>query len=194
MKNPKIPSTHHNVSSFITRRWSSFAFSNKPIERTELNKLLEAASWAASSMNEQPWRYLYAHRGTIAFDRMVDVLMDGNQPWAKNAAVLVIALAKRHFARNGKENRHHMHDLGSANTTLLLQAAEEGIRGHMMGGFHLEAALQAFEIDNTTWELGCFIALGYPGEADDLEEPYAGRERNPRERKDLHLFTQEFVQ
>lgn len=191
MNTIKQPDTTHAIAPFIAKRWSARSFTDQAIAPETMEQLLEAASWSASSMNEQPWHYLYAFRGSQAFKRMTEVLMDGNKPWAKDAAVLMIALAKRHFDRNGKENRHYMHDVGAANTTLLLQAADVGILGHMMGGFHMDEALKAFAIDDSKWEIACFIALGYPGDPDALEEPYAEREKTPRSRKALTEFTQQ---
>lgn len=193
MNKIKQPDTTHSIAPLIAQRWSARAFADQFLAEDTMEKLFEAASWSASSMNEQPWRYLYAHKGTPAFERMLTILMDGNKPWAKDAAVLMISLAKRHFDRNGKPNRHHMHDVGAANTTLLLQAAEEGILGHMMGGFHMQEAIETFDIDQEAWEIACFIALGYPGSADSLEEPYAGREKAPRSRKEVSAFTQQLT-
>ncbi|MDP4685618.1 MAG: nitroreductase family protein, partial [Salibacteraceae bacterium] len=139
----KIPQTENPVHSFITKRWSARSFAEKPISESELNTLIEAASWAASSMNEQPWHYLIAKKGSASFQKMVDCLMAGNQPWAKNASVLLLSLARKNFASNGKPNRHAMHDVGAANTTLLLQAANMDIYGHMMGGYHHDATIEA---------------------------------------------------
>lgn len=186
----KTPATKYNVAPFITKRWSARAFSNQPISDDMMATLFEAASWAASSMNEQPWMFYYAHQGSEAFTRMAACLMDGNKVWAENSAVLVLSLAKRKFERNGTQNRHAMHDIGAANSTLLMQAAEMDVYGHMMGGFHLDKALEAFNIDTEEYEPACFIALGYLGEADTLEEPFQGRELAPRNRKELSEFTQ----
>lgn len=186
----KTPNTEHGVSAMITRRWSARSFSDKEIAGAMMSRLFEAASWTASSMNEQPWQYLYAHRGTEAFDRMIDCLMGGNQPWAKTAAVLVISLARRNFERNGQANRHHMHDTGAANTTLLLEAAQNDIYGHMIGGFHQGQALEKFDINSQEMEIACFIALGYLGSPEQLEEPFRTRELTSRTRKSVPDFTE----
>lgn len=192
-KTIKTPNTTHQVSPFITQRWSARSFADQVITTDSLHTLLEAASWSASSMNEQPWKYLYAFRGTQGFDRMHTCLMDGNQPWAANASVLLLSLAKRTFDRNGKQNRHAMHDLGAANTTLLLQAADMDIFGHMMGGFHMDQTVDEFQIDTELWEPSCFIALGYLDEPEKLEEPFLTRETTPRQRKPISEFSQEIA-
>lgn len=190
MENKKIPKTQFGVASWITARWSARSFTDKKIEKEVLFRLFEAASWSASSMNEQPWRYIYAYRGSASFDKMVDVLMEGNKPWAKDASVIMISLAKINFDRNDKINRHHMHDVGAANTSLLLQAAHDGILGHMMGGFDMDATIKEFSIDSTKWEIACLIALGYPGEPEALEEPYRSREQTERTRNAVSTFVE----
>ena len=101
----KIATTQYPVNSLIKERWSARAFSDKNISDELLNQFVEAASWAASSMNEQPWIYYVAHRGTEGFNQMLELLMPGNKAWAKDAAVLMISLAKKNFS-NGNPNRH----------------------------------------------------------------------------------------
>ena len=91
----KTAETHHDVHELIKKRWSARSFSDNAISLETLNTLIEAASWSASSMNEQPWKYIYAHRGTEAFDRMAACLMEGNKVWAKEGAVLLLSLAKK---------------------------------------------------------------------------------------------------
>ena len=189
-ENIKVPSTEFGVHPMIMNRWSARAFSDQMIDDTTLNRLFEAASWSASSMNEQPWKYLYAKKGSAAFDAMIDCLMDGNKPWAKNGSVMLLSLAKRTFVRNGVTNRHHMHDVGAANSTLLMQAAEDDIYGHMMGGFHMDKTLEAFNIDPQEYEVACFIILGYLDRPESLEEPFQSRETSPRTRKSISDFTQ----
>lgn len=179
----KIPQTENPVHSFITKRWSARSFAEKSISESEINTLIEAASWTASSMNEQPWHYLIAKKGSPSFQKMVDCLMGGNQPWAKNASVLMLSLSRKNFASNGQPNRHAMHDVGAANTTLLLQAASMDIYGHMMGGYYHDATIKAFEIDENEFEISCFLALGYLDAPEALEEPFKTREITARSRK-----------
>jgi nitroreductase len=174
----KQPKTENKISGLITERWSARSFKNEALTELEINTLLEAASWAASSMNEQPWHYLVA-------DNMIDCLMGGNQPWAKNAPLMLVSLTKKNFDRNNIENRHAMHDAGAANTTLLLQAAELDIFGHMMGGFHYDKTLEIFQIDGNEFEIACFIALGHLDIPEALEEPFKSRETAVRTRKTI---------
>jgi len=186
----KTADTQHDVHDLIRQRWSARSFSDRNIDEAQLEKLFEAAAWTASSMNEQPWKFLYAHRGTQGFTKMTDCLMEGNAVWAKDGAVMILALAKKNFDRNGKPNRHAMHDVGAANTTLLLQAAADDIFGHMMGGFHMQETIEGFDIDTDQWEPACFIVIGYLDEAEKLEEPFRSRELAPRSRKPISAFTQ----
>jgi nitroreductase len=181
----KQPKTENKISGLITERWSARSFKNEALTELEINTLLEAASWAASSMNEQPWHYLVAENGSEAFDNMIDCLMGGNQPWAKNAPLMLVSLTKKNFDRNNIENRHAMHDAGAANTTLLLQAAELDIFGHMMGGFHYDKTLEIFQIDGNEFEIACFIALGHLDIPEALEEPFKSRETAVRTRKTI---------
>lgn len=185
----KVPVHLDKVHPLLLKRWSARSFSEKVIVQEDLNTLLEAASWAASSMNEQPWRYLYAFRGEPAFDRFWNCLMDGNKPWAKNASVLMLSLANKHMVKNGAYNRHYLYDTGAANTNLLLQAAEMDIYGHQMGGFHMEQTVREFDLDDR-WEPAVFIALGYLDDPEKLEEPFLTREISSRTRRPLNEFTE----
>lgn len=178
--------TLHPVHDFIRHRWSARSFSERPIGQEELLTLLEAASWSASSMNEQPWVYLYAHRGEAAFQRMYDCLLKGNR-WADGAAVILLSLARKNLSSKGEANRHAMHDVGAANTTLLLQAASIDIYGHMMGGFDMQKTIETFRIPED-FEVACFIALGYLDAPEKLEEPFRTREVTPRNRKPVDAF------
>jgi nitroreductase len=185
--NPKIPTTIFPVADFVTARWSPRAFSAQPVTSSTLHTLLEAASWAPSSMNEQPWVFLYAHRGSVEFQRFFDCLMPGNQAWADRAAVLLVVLARKSFLANGNPNRHAMFDTGAAVTTLLLQAAAHDIYGHILGGFHMAKAHTELGIPDD-YEISSFVALGYIESADTLEEPFKARELQPRSRKPLAEF------
>ena len=179
----KIATTHYPVNSLIKERWSARAFSDKNISDELLNQFVEAASWAASSMNEQPWLYYVAHRGTPAFDQMAEVLMSGNRIWAKDAAVLMISIAKKNFS-NGNPNRHYMHDVGAANQNLMLEATANGVLGHLMGGFDVAKTKEVFNLEEELDPV-VIIALGYPGNAEQLPAPFNEREVAPRTRKTL---------
>jgi len=183
----KIASTTYPVNELIRQRWSPRSFTPQAIEQGTLNQVFEAASWAFSAMNEQPWRYIYAHRSdTEAFQQILDCLLPGNQAWARHAAVLGISLVKTHFD-NGQLNRTAMHDVGAANATLALEATAQGLGVHIMGGFDMARTREVFDLPENM-EPVAFLALGYPGSAEQLEEPFRSREGAPRQRKGLDEF------
>jgi len=176
------------VHELIKKRWSARSFSDRPLPQDVLNTVFEAASWAASSMNEQPWEYVYALKSDQKeYDKFVECLMQGNQPWAADAPVLILSLAKKHFKRNGKVNRHAWHDTGAANTNLMLQATHMDIYGHMMAGFDRNKTIELFDLPDHL-EPVCFIALGYLEEPDKLDQPFLDREITPRKRQQLEEF------
>ncbi|MBC8082755.1 MAG: nitroreductase family protein [Hymenobacter sp.] len=178
----KHATTTYSVLEPIRKRWSPRSFASAPVAPEALNQVFEAASWAASAMNEQPWRYIYAHQADQeAFRKMADCLLPGNQPWAKNAPLLILALAETHFA-NGNPNGSALHDLGLANGNLMLEATALGLHGHFMGGFDPARTKDLFGLPDTLQPV-VFIALGYIGEAELLEEPFLSREKAPRQRK-----------
>jgi nitroreductase len=183
----KATDTDWAIHPLIEKRWSPRAFSEKSISEEQVKELLEAARWAASSMNEQPWRYVYAHNGTPGFDKLWECLMPGNQPWAKNAAVLMVSMYKKTFSRNGRINSSAMHDLGMANAQMILQAAHRDIYAHMMGGFDREKTSELLELGEDTAPF-CITAFGYLGDPDQLEEPYRTREFNERKRLPVESF------
>lgn len=181
--------TKYPVHPIIKKRWSGRAFSEKSITQDTLNQILEAASWAPSSMNEQPWRYRYAFKETDAFKRMVSCLSAGNRSWAKKAAVLILSIAKTNLGETDNVNRHAWHDVGAANAHLFFEATSLGIRGHMMAGFDYDKTIEMFKLP-LELEPVAFIALSYPGNVDELEEPFKSREVTPRNRKSLEFFAQ----
>ncbi len=183
----KTPTTNYPVNNLLLKRWSTLSFSEKPIKEKDLLCLFEAASWAASSMNEQPWEYLYAFKGTPAFEKMWNCLLEGNKTWSKNASVMIISLAKKNLSRNNQPNRHAMYDTGAANTNLILQAASSDIYGHQIGGFDMEKTKTDFAINNE-YEIACFICLGYLDSPDKLEEKHKIRETSQRKRKHIDEF------
>ncbi len=183
----KFAPTQTPVLELIRRRWSARSFLDKSIAENDLNTILEAASWAPSANNEQPWLYFAAHKGTPAFDIVVEILAGGNQPWAKNAAVLVVTVAKLTFEANQNNNPTALHDVGLANATLLLQATALGIFAHPMGGFDAEK-MSAFLHLPATQKPVVVIAMGYLDEAEKLVEPFKTRELTPRVRKPLASF------
>lgn len=189
--NIKRANTVHPLHELIRNRWSARSFSPKPLEQADLDTILEAASWAFSANNGQPWHYVYAHHSDVeAFHKIWSCLMPGNQPWCANAAVLMVSLAQKEFD-NGKPNPWSLHDLGAANATLMLQATSMGIFGHPMGGFDKEKAIDLLGIDANKLEPVAFIALGYLDEPEKLEEPFKTRELTPRSRKPVAEFARQ---
>lgn len=188
IKTQNVPSGVHPL---LAKRWSARAFNGKPISQTELNTLFEAASWSASSMNEQPWKYLYAHKQNLeSFDKFWKCLLPGNQPWTTKGSVLILSLAEKNLDYKNRPNRHYMHDVGAANTQLLLQAAHQEIYGHMMGGFDMDKTIETFDIPENL-EPVCFMVLGYLDEPETLDEPFKSRETAPRNRKPVEEFVTE---
>jgi nitroreductase len=186
-KDIKRATTDYPVMDILKNRWSPRSFSDESISENNLATLFEAASWAPSSRNEQPWMYIYAHRSDKAFQKFINCLMPGNEPWAKNAAILVISIARKQFS-NGKENRTYMHDTGLANMQLVLQAFNMNIYAHMMAGFDMNKTKESFQIPDEL-DIICFMALGYLDSPEKLPEPYKTREQNKRTRYMLSEFT-----
>ena len=177
--------TTQPVHPLIRGRFSARAFSPEPLSEAEVLTLMEAAAWAPSAMNEQPWRYRYALRGTDWFDKLWNCLNTGNQPWTRDAAVLVVCSVMKKLERNGQPNQSRHHDLGLANAQLLLQATSMGIYGHLMGGFDHGKADRELGIENEHEEVVCLLALGRLGTPDTLVEPFKTRELTPRTRRPL---------
>ena len=183
----KTAVTRLPVIDLIKNRWSARAFSDQNLSEEHLLTLVEAASWAPSSINEQPWRYRYGLKGTVAFDQMWECLLIGNQPWAKNAAALVLCTAKKTFAKNGNPNRHALHDTGMANAFLMLQATQMGIYGHIMAGYDPAKLRETFQLSEDEEDV-CIIALGFLGSPEQLDEPFRTREVTPRSRRAVEDF------
>lgn len=175
--------TQHAVHPLITQRWSARAFTDEPVTGDQVRALIEAASWAPSAMNEQPWRYRVALKGDPWFDRLWECLNTGNKPWARNAGALLVCSGRTKLARNGLLNHAWQHDLGAANTLLLLQAVSMGIYGHLMGGFDAAKVNAVLGLDPAEEEVVCLLALGHLGHAEDLPEPFRTRELTPRTRR-----------
>jgi nitroreductase len=184
----KPAETETPIHELIGRRWSPRAFSDRPVEPNKLRSVLEAARWAASSRNEQPWAFVIAtHDDPKNFQALVDVLMSANQSWAQKAPVLILTLAHTQWTTEGTPNRVALHDLGLAVSNLVIQATALGLSTHQMGGFDVEAARERFHVP-AGWNPVSVIALGYPGEVDTLPEALREREMSQRQRKPLEEF------
>jgi nitroreductase len=166
-------------------RWSPRSFSDREVAPADLAKVFEAARWAASSFNEQPWRFLVGTRNTEPYNKILDSLMPFNQAWAGNAPVLILGTAKTKFSHNDAPNRVAMYDLGAAASYLTLQAAALGLSAHQMGGFDQDTARKSFGIPDD-YLFGSVIALGYQAEPDALpNDQMKTQEKAPRTRKPL---------
>jgi nitroreductase len=172
------------VIEVILERWSPRAFADKPVSKEDLRKIFEAARWAASSYNEQPWRFFLGRKGDGTYQKIFDSLVEFNQSWARSAPVLILSAAAKNFAHNGAPNNHALHDTGAATGYLSLQATALGLHTHSMAGFDRDKARAAFDIPDS-YQIGAVTALGYLGDVDNLPEGLLERELAPRERKPL---------
>jgi nitroreductase len=176
------------VLPIIHQRWSARAFADRDVAAGDLKRVFEAARWAASSNNEQPWRFVVGRRGTPTHERIFASLMGFNQAWAGKAPVLILGLAKARFSHNDAPNSYAVYDLGAASSYLTLQAAALGMTTHQMAGFDREKARKLLEIPEG-YEFGSVIAMGYQGEPETLgNEELIKRETAPRTRKGLGEF------
>lgn len=157
------------IEPLFTRRWSPRAMSGEPLSEAELMFIFEAARWAPSTYNEQEWRFLYARRDTPQWPLLFDLLMEANQAWCKNAAVLVVVLARKTFSRNGNPNPVHLFDVGSAWENAALQATAMGLVSHGMAGFDFEKARTSLHVPEE-YAVAAMFALGRPGDPAALPE------------------------
>lgn len=171
----------------ILHRWSPRAWADRQVPAEDLKRAFEAARWAASSYNEQPWRFIVGRRGDATFQKILDSLVPFNQDWAKHAPVLILSVASKHFARNSQINRHSWHDTGAAMANFSAQLTALGLHAHSMAGFDHEKAQAAFNIPDD-FDTVAVTAVGYQGEPDNLPEGMRKSEVAPRQRKELKEF------
>ncbi len=193
----KVAATEHPIEPTLARRWSPYVFSNRSVPVADLRSLFEAARWAASSFNEQPWRFLVATKDEPeAFERLLGTLTPGNQAWAKQAPVLVLTVIKTAFSRNDKPNRVALHDLGLAVANLTVEATARALAVHQMAGVDLDAVRREGDLPEG-YEAATAIAIGYRGDPDEAAEPaHADRDGKERSRRPLTemVFGAEFGQ
>jgi nitroreductase len=176
------------VLPVVLSRWSPRSFAARDVSPADLRKVFEAARWAASSNNEQPWRFLVGTRNSLTHKKIFSSMVGFNQSWAGAAPVLILGVASSKFSRNGSPNAYALYDLGAAAAILCLQAASLGLATHSMAGFDHDAARQTFGIPED-YLLGAVIALGYQGEPSALaHEKLIAQETAPRTRKPLNEF------
>lgn len=177
------------VLRVVLNRWSPRSFADRAVPREDLHRVFEAARWAASSNNEQPWRFVLGIRDTAPFDdtytKLFAALLGFNQEWAAAAPVLVLGVVDATFAHNGTENPHALYDLGGAMAHFALQATALGLTTRQLAGFNPDLIRESLHIP-PNFVLGVIVALGYQGEPSALEnEKLLAREVAPRERKPL---------
>jgi nitroreductase len=179
------------VHPLLRERRSPRAFSSRVVEPEALGSLLEAARWAPSCANEQPWSFIVAvKQDKTDFERLLSCLIEFNAQWAQHAPVLILAIARMTFQSNGKPNRHALHDVGQAIASLTVQATASGLVVHQMAGFDVEKARREFSIP-PDHEPVTVVAVGYPGDSESLPDKLRQREQAPRERKPLADFVYE---
>jgi nitroreductase len=177
--------TQEEVLPVVRQRWSPRAFADREVTSADLRKIFEAARWAPSSFNEQPWRFIVGFRGSDTYQKIVSALVEFNQSWACKAPVLILGVAKKRFSHNNSENGFNVFDLGAATGFVTLQAAAIGLATHQMAGFDKNAARKALEIPED-FDIGSVMALGYRGEPSALtNEQMVQQETSPRTRKPL---------
>jgi nitroreductase len=180
---------HHPIHDLFRRRWSPRAFDpDRPVEPAKLRSCFEAARWAPSSNNEQPWAFIVATKDRPdEFAKALSCLVERNQSWARHAPVLIIGVASLAFSRNGKRNTHALYDLGAAVAFLTVEATAQGLSLHQMAGFLPDKAREAYSIPESA-EPVVEIALGYRGHPDSLPEDLRQRELTPATRKPITEF------
>ncbi len=176
------------VSNNIEKRWSPRAFSEARVEHDKLKACLEAARWAPSSYNEQPWRYIVVTKDNKdAFEKALACLIEINQKWCKKVPVILFAIRKSTFTLDGRENRHAQHDVGGANALMACEAANQGLQVHQMAGFSPTKVRETFGVPEG-FEPTTAIALGYQDGPETLDEDFVEMEKTPRDRKEFSEF------
>ena len=185
----KPAQTQFPIHELLGKRWSPRAYDERPVEREKLQSLFEAARWAPSSNNEQPWRFVVAIKeDQTEYARLLACLVEGNRKWASRAPVLILSVASLNFEDDSKPNRHAFHDTGMAVENLVLQATALGLAAHQMAGFDVEKARADLKIPSG-YEPVAMIAVGYPGDPASLPDRLRERELQPRSRQPISEWT-----
>jgi nitroreductase len=184
----KIASTDHPIHALLAERWSPYSFDDRTVASADICSLFEAARWAPSSYNEQPWSFIVARKEeTDEHARLLSCLVDANQEWAKAAPVLVLCVVSLKFTRNGKDNRAAVHDLGLAAANVVVEATARGLSVHQMIGILPEKAREVYGIPENS-EAWTAMAIGYRGDPARLPDELRERDLTPRPRKPLSQF------
>lgn len=176
------------ILEIIQERWSPYSFSPAPVESFKLKAMFEAASYAPSCNNEQPWQFVFSTQDEKeVFDDYVEFLADGNKVWARHAYALVISMAHTRFSHSGKPNRHAFHDTGMAVANLLSQATALDIYVHQMAGYSVEKVKEYFSLGDDI-EPVAMMAIGYLGDGSLIPPELLKRDENRRPRKSITEF------
>jgi nitroreductase len=184
----KPAETQYPIEEILRRRWSPRAFSDRAVEPEKLESLFEAARWAPSCFNEQPWSFIVATKSQPeGHANLLACLVEGNQTWAAAAPVLMVSVAKLNFAKTGKPNRHAFHDVGLAMGNMLVQATALGLFVHQMGGFSVDKVREICGVPGDCEPVAA-IAIGYGLAADELPDQFREFDLNARSRKPASSF------
>ncbi len=182
-QNEPIRKPAHPINPLILNRWSPRSMTGQELGDDDIMSLFEAARWAPSSFNNQPWRFIYAKRNTEHWDRLFNLLVDANKIWAKNAALLVVVISRKNFEYNEKPARTHQFDAGSAWENMALEASSRGFVAHGMQGFDYEKSRETLGIP-PDFEVMAMIAIGKKGPKENLPPELQEKEK-PNDRKPL---------
>ena len=184
MKKPAI--TEQPIHSILSDRWSSRAYDpDQLVSQESFLSLMEAARWSPSCMGDQPWQFITFHKkDATSWTQALNCLSVGNQNWAMDASILILACARQSFSSNQKPNRWNQYDTGAACENICLQATSLGLVAHQMGGFDVEKSRQLFQIPGQ-YDLMSFIAIGYPLAVEKISAEALVKEKEARKRKPL---------
>jgi nitroreductase len=192
MIDPEVQKTRsptHEINSLIINRWSPRSFVPEEISDKELFSLFEAARWAPSSSNSQPWRFIYAKRNTKNWNDLFNLLIDFNKQWCIDASALVVIVSRKNFERDGKPSITHQFDTGAAWENLAIQAVSQGLVTHAMAGFDYEKARKDLAIPDD-YDVMAMVAIGKRGPKENLSPELQAREM-PNTRKPLSELVME---
>ena len=189
MKNEIERKTEHPIDNIFVKRWSPRAMQPTPFTKEDLMTLFEAARWAPSSYNNQPWKFVYAMHGTENWQKFLDIMVDFNKLWAQHAAALILVCSRKTFEHNNKPSRTHEFDAGAAWMSLALQASMKGFAAHGMEGFDYEKARNVFHVPEE-YDIDAIIAVGRLGKKESLPEQMQQNEF-PNQRKKVSEFVME---
>jgi nitroreductase len=185
----KVRNNDYSINPIILNRWSPRSMSGEEIPEKELMALFEAARWAPSSYNNQPWRFLFTKRNSASWPVFFDLMIDFNKGWVKNASAIVLILSGKNFEHNGKPSKTHSFDTGAAWMALALEGAARGLVVHGMEGFDYEKARTNLEVPDE-YQVEALAAIGRRAPADKLTEELQKREV-PSSRKTIHEIASE---